>query len=296
MTLPPSYHKEYYKTHKHKWSTIYKKEHIYKKYKPVAQTPIQKERVKLYQRKKYLKLKNTPEKYIKYLSDRKNYSENNKEKINKQKIKYRLKNKKKINAYRGEWYLKNKEKCRKYAMTYHKRYIMTREEWLNSYERKLIIVERNVGGFWYGNINYPDRKLYCEKWNKDLWDRIDAFQKYKSILSDKTKQENGGYSLSRHHVYWQKKSCCEWDGDIQGYFAWIDGEKYYICGDPNKFVLLTRSEHAIITKNKLKWVKLFENIIENEWGGKCYYTKEEFKQQSLNTPQINIIDMKGEFI
>jgi hypothetical protein len=151
------------------------------------------------------------------------------------------------------------------------------------------LIENTIGGLWYGNVRYNDKKQYCEKWCRDLWDRIDLFWDYKSILSGKTKKDNNGYKLSRHHVYWQEKACCEWDEDIQGYYIIINigtnktpnWYKYYIKGDPNKFVLLTRSEHRIIAKDKLKWIKYFENIIENDYNGKCYYTKEEYDKLNI---------------
>ena len=141
--------------------------------------------------------------------------------------------------------------------------------------------ESKVGGFWYGNVRYSDPPKYCELWCPDLWRRIDEAQDYQSILSGKTKEDNGGRSLSRHHVYYQKKACCEWDEDANGYYAWInDGTpkkpnrvKYYIPGDPNKFVLLTMSEHRVVAKDKLKWIKIFENLIEMELGGVCYISK-----------------------
>jgi hypothetical protein len=91
-------------------------------------------------------------------------------------------------------------------------------------------------------------------------------------LSGKTSDDNGGRQLSCHHVYYQKKACCEWDEDVKGYYAMIDDEKYYIKGDPNKFVTLTAGENSMVEKNKLQWVKFFEDLIENQ-GGKCYSQK-----------------------
>ncbi len=146
-------------------------------------------------------------------------------------------------------------------------------------------IEYNVGGFWYGSVKYHDKKrIYCELWNRDLWDRIDICWGYKSVLSGKTKADNHNRALSRHHVYWQPKACCGWDEDTQGYYAWINigsnrypkWYKHYIKGDPNKFVLLTNSEHQKCSKDKLKWIKIFEDIIDKH-GGKCYFTKEEMK-------------------
>jgi hypothetical protein len=139
------------------------------------------------------------------------------------------------------------------------------------------IVEYQRGGFWYGAVTYFEGKPYCELWTKNLLIRIRAYGGNKSILSGKTKADNNGRELSCHHVYGQKKACCVWDEDAQGYYAMIDGERYYIKGDPNKFVVLTSEEHGWVKKDKLKWIKIFEDIIEKQ-GGKCYYTKEEWKE------------------
>jgi hypothetical protein len=155
-------------------------------------------------------------------------------------------------------------------------------------------------GFWYGHpiINKERPKSYCELWNRDLWNRIDAAWNFKSAISGKTKEENKDRELDRHHVYWQEKACCEWDEDTQGYYATINigtfanpiMYKHYIKGDPNKFVLLTRGEHGIIKGNKklgttkLTWIKFFEELIEQreKEGKKCYLSKEEYKVYKLN--------------
>jgi hypothetical protein len=187
-----------------------------------------------------------------------------------------------------DWICKHREGIqRKYNedVIYKQKMANNARERANSYEWLLKNKEARVGGFWYGNVNYHgERKKYCELWNKDLWRRIDAFQNHQSILSGKTKEDNGGHALSRHHVYWQEKACCVWDEDTQGYYAMINigtnknpnMYKYYIDGDPNKFVLLTRSEHAMIAKDKIKWIKIFEELINSKFNGKCYYTKEEY--------------------
>jgi hypothetical protein len=165
-----------------------------------------------------------------------------------------------------EWRHKNKERAQK----------MVRDP-----EYKLKQKEGLVGGFCIQNITYRDPPRYCELWCPDLWHRIDEAQNYQSILSGKTKFENGGRALSRHHVYWQPKACCEWDEDAQGYFAMINigtrGKpnwyKHYIPDDPNKFVLLTKQEHGMVAKDKLKWIKIFEDLIETKLGGVCYLQK-----------------------
>jgi len=137
----------------------------------------------------------------------------------------------------------------------------------------------SLNDIWYGGVKYPQdkRSVYCEKWTPDLRERIRAFWNYQSPISGKTSIENKGMALDCHHVYYQKKACCHWDEDARGYYAIVDGEKYYIKGDPNKFVPLTRDEHSRTKTNKLQWIKFFEDIIE-ENGGKCYFSEEEFSK------------------
>jgi len=151
-------------------------------------------------------------------------------------------------------------------------------------------LESMVGGFWYGNVKYRyinrgNGKRYCELWTEDLKERIRAYWGYASPLSNKTASENGGRNLSCHHIYYQEKACCEWDDDEKGYYAWINIAtnknpkqfKYYIEGDPNKFIPLTIPEHIETNHNRLKWIRLFEDIID-EQGGKCYFTKKELEE------------------
>jgi hypothetical protein len=158
------------------------------------------------------------------------------------------------------------------------------------------LISASGEGFWYGHRTlHPEnrQKQYCEKWCKDLWVRIDAAWDYKSAISGKTRFENYRQAhLDRHHVYFQEKACCTWDGDAQGYYAMINlgtkakpnMYKHYIKGDPNKFVLLTHSEHKRIIGNKklgttkLTWIKYFEDLIEKrEAEGKpCYLSREVY--------------------
>lgn len=151
----------------------------------------------------------------------------------------------------------------------------------HDYERRMKQMEGNIGGFWYGNVRYPvaNGKKYCNMWKRlRNSGRIGACWGFKSVLSGKIED------LCYHHIYYQEKACCQWDEDIQGYYAWIDVGtrvhpkmyKYYIDGDPNKFVPLTRSENSIVNYNKLEWIKIFENVIK-EHGSKSYLTKEEMK-------------------
>lgn len=188
------------------------------------------------------------------------------------------------NSQNPEWRHKQKEGCRQRSQDpeYLRKNKESNQRLAQDPEWRLKSREGAIGGFWYGNVRYRDFK-YCELWCPDLWHRIDEAQNYQSILSGKTKEDNGGRALDRHHVYYQKKACCVWDEDAQGYYVTINigtvkkpnWYKYYIPGDPNKFVLLTTSEHSVVMKDKLKWIKTFEDLIETKLGGVCYLPKVE---------------------
>lgn len=153
-------------------------------------------------------------------------------------------------------------------------------------------IETRAGGFWYGNVIYKDdinrENKYCELWTEDLRERIRAYWGYVSALSGKPEtsitKTGKVRTISCHHVYYQKKACCIWDEDDNGYYANINiGTlhnpkliRYDIDGDPNKFVTLTSKEHKQTDYDKLKWIKTFEQIIEDN-GGKCYFTKEDIE-------------------
>jgi hypothetical protein len=148
------------------------------------------------------------------------------------------------------------------------------------YKENLIL---SLNDIWYGGVKYPQdkRAIYCEKWTPELRERIRACWGYESALSGKTKEENGNRELDCHHVYFQKKACCHWDEDTQGYYAIIERKRYYIKGDPNKFVPLTCDEHSKTKFDKLYWIKYFEDLIESK-GGKSYFTKEEMREFQKN--------------
>ena len=136
-----------------------------------------------------------------------------------------------------------------------------------------------------------------------MWNRIDAAYDYKSILSGKTRFENYKCEvLTHHHLYWQEMACCEWDEDKDGYYAWINNGtcanpewvKYYIKGDPNKFVLLTRDEHGKVRgskksgKDKIWWIMHMEDLVEQraKEGKKCYLTPEEYEVYKIEHADV----------
>lgn len=174
-----------------------------------------------------------------------------------------------LSQIRKEQWANSPERRIKHAVMCANR-VRTEEERKKISESKIL----NLNQIWYGGVKYNDYKPpeYCIKWNADLRNRIRECWGYKSVLSGATKEDNNNRALCCHHVYYQKKACCEWDADTQGYYCFIDGERYDIVGDPNKFVTLTNAENTMVNFDKKKWIKIFEKIIE-ENGGVCYTPK-----------------------
>lgn len=111
---------------------------------------------------------------------------------------------------------------------------------------------------WKGGIS---RGKYCPKFNNDLKIRIRAFFKHECILCGKT--TNGSVrQLCCHHVEYNKNACC-------------DGKSF-------NFAALCEKCHAKTNRERARWEYMLHRIIDEIYGGRSYYTKEEYvKIQSI---------------
>ena len=105
---------------------------------------------------------------------------------------------------------------------------------------------------WKGGLSFEP---YCILFNNEFKERVRAFFDNKCAVCGKTKEENGR-SLCIHHVNYDKKTCCN------------DSERL--------FVPLCMSCHSKTNRNRKQWEEYFKDLIKNKYGGKCYYTKEEY--------------------
>lgn len=100
---------------------------------------------------------------------------------------------------------------------------------------------------------------YCEKFNREFKHRVKEFFNNTCVLCGK-KFPSGPSRLCVHHVHYDKGSCC-------------DGVEY------RDFVTLCNSCHCKTTMGDREyWIKYFEDFLAQNYGGKCYYTKEEYEQ------------------
>lgn len=131
---------------------------------------------------------------------------------------------------------------------------------LTGRKHSVITIERMretiLGGYWYGNVRYYDGPQYCEKFNKNLKERVRAFFGY-CCLECGTPQN--GQSLHVHHVWYNKKACCD--------------------DTPRSLVPLCIGCHTETTfGDRDEWSQHFQDMIDLYYDGKCWLTKEEYAE------------------
>lgn len=116
---------------------------------------------------------------------------------------------------------------------------------------------------WKGGTTF---KPYCPKFNNDLKFRVRAFFNFKCGICGKPESENVSksglkYPLSVHHVNYDKEACC--------------GEK--TTPQDKRFIALCMNCHSKTSRSIVKenWKNYLNDIIEEKFGGKCYYEKYE---------------------
>lgn len=107
---------------------------------------------------------------------------------------------------------------------------------------------------------------YCEKFNNDLKERVFAVFGRICMKCDRTEQEvmddmiargKQPYKLTVHHVNYEKMVCCN---DVEPLF-----------------VPLCIGCNAKVNGDREYWEQHFTNLIDDQYNGKCFYTKEEVK-------------------
>lgn len=105
---------------------------------------------------------------------------------------------------------------------------------------------------WQGGISFEP---YCVKFNKEFKERVRAFFRYKCLECG---EPQNGEKLAIHHVNFNKKTCCD--------------------NSTPMFVPLCNSCHGKTGRNREYWRQHFTEIINRDYGGKCYFTKEEMDE------------------
>ena len=152
--------------------------------------------------------------------------------------------------------------------------------------RESNLIAMSGQGFWYGHpILHNSPTVYCEIW-KDVNQRVHAFFNYECCLCG---EKEMGISHVGHHVFYVKEACC-WSNESGEYYTNLNvkthrKDEYYIGDNPNYFVILCQSCHGKTNgkfENRKKWADYFKNMIDEEYNGKCYFTKEEYEIYNFN--------------
>jgi hypothetical protein len=119
-------------------------------------------------------------------------------------------------------------------------------------------VEYKIGGFWYGNVRYPDPPQYCEKFNRNLKNRVRAYFGYKCFECGVSPTTS---DLDVHHIHYNKKTCCD--------------------GSPHDMIPLCRSCHMKTNADRDYWERRYTMLLYlNNPAGKCYFTFDEMEDVS----------------
>jgi hypothetical protein len=108
---------------------------------------------------------------------------------------------------------------------------------------------------WKGGISFEP---YCPKFDDYLKLRIRMFFDNRCVVCGKTKEENM-QELSCHHVEYDKSACCH--------------------GRPVHFAALCIGCHGATNWDRSRWEAILHRIIDEIYGGKSYWTKNEFHMQ-----------------
>lgn len=107
---------------------------------------------------------------------------------------------------------------------------------------------------WNGGVS---KEPYCKKWNPYLRLRIRTFFGFRCVLCGR-EEIFEKRKLHCHHVFYNKNACCD---DSERMFAPLCQRCH---GKTNR------------TKNKEEWMKKISEIIINDYGGKSFFTHEEY--------------------
>lgn len=104
--------------------------------------------------------------------------------------------------------------------------------------------------------------VYCEKWTPELRERVRLFFGHRCVLCGKSQDENISKNgmkmrLDCHHVNYRKDMCC--DESV-----------------PKLLVALCRECHVKTNKDREYWERYITELIMLQYGGKCFFTKEEY--------------------
>lgn len=117
---------------------------------------------------------------------------------------------------------------------------------------------------WKGGLSFGQ---YCPKFSSEFKERVREFFGRKCVECGKTEEENGR-KLSVHHVNYDKNTCCH------------DG--------PALFVATCVYHNTKANTDRKLWQKHYTDIINEKYGGKCYFTREEMQERKMKNESCGV--------
>jgi hypothetical protein len=118
-------------------------------------------------------------------------------------------------------------------------------------------LRRFADTWWYGAVKYNDGPQYCERWTPELKRRVRAWFGHRCVGCGCLQTEK---ALHVHHVWYNKRLCCD--------------------DTPRTLVALCDSCHAKTSacslEKRVYWSEYYQRIVDEEWGGRCWFSKEEY--------------------
>jgi hypothetical protein len=145
----------------------------------------------------------------------------------------------------------------------------------------------------HGQSFYP----YCERFSELLKERVRKFFGDKCVICGRTKNENLNKRLDVHHVFVEKLACCESKIEDMDLVRNRLPKEIAMFGKPEfseielqcirMMVPMCIADHSRVHKlehGDMKYEdttfrKMFTEMIFSEYGGKSYFTEEEFNLQ-----------------
>jgi len=152
-----------------------------------------------------------------------------------------------------------------------------------------ILREKNKGENgtnWRGGISFLP---YCQKFDDNLKSKVRNFFGNKCVICGVGPENNGKkkHNLSVHHVFSEKKACCETTIENMDFVRKQLPANISQFGDPNfseeeivyiRMMVPLCSKHHIVVSSEsydtpyelTKYRKLFTELINNMYGGRCF--------------------------
>jgi hypothetical protein len=270
-----TYQKEYYAANKERIKARVK---AYKKANHEKITSYQKqyrienlERVKATQKAHYAANKEKVKEHVR------EYASTNSEKVQSRSKKYYKNNRDKLLAKKKEYHETHMEESKEYKREYYLKNsvsitcIQCGKQATSNINTSMRFCSHKCALEWHSGPNSPNWlggisfEPYCPKFNEEFKKRVREFFDNRCVMCGKHVSELNR-NLAVHHISYDKMVCCN--------------------DKPPRFVALCTGCHTKTSRwSRDRWEYTLYRCIDEMWGGRSYYTKEEYAEICKQHPE-----------